>query len=126
MMKLQSTEILGGGKDNPNLVVSIDETFVTKKKRNKGGFQRRSSAGRTTIIIGFFELDISSEPRVGTGRTLLIILHDRTRITIEGAIRRYVRAGSIIWTGKFKRMSFLGQVHGGELSLKFRDTRGTS
>jgi hypothetical protein len=108
IMKLQSTEILGGGKDNPNLVVLIDETFVTKKKRNKGGFQGRSTAGHTTIIIGFFELDISSEPRVGTGRTLLIIVPDRTRKTIEEAIRRYVRAGSIIWTDKFKSYEFLG------------------
>ena len=75
----------------PNLVVLIDETFVTEKKRNKGRFQR-GSAGHTTIIIGFFKLDISSEPRVGTGRTLLIIVPDRTCKTIEDAIRRYVRA----------------------------------
>ena len=92
MMKLQNTEILGGGKYNPNIVVIIDETFVTKKKRNKGGFQGRSTAGHTNIIIVFFELDILSEPRVGTGRTLLIIVPDRTCKTIEDAIRRYVRA----------------------------------
>ena len=107
MMKLQSTEIMGGGRDNPNLVVLIDETHVTKKKRNKGGFQGRSTAGHTTIIIGFFELDISSEPRIGTGRTFIII-PDKTRKTIEEAIRRYVRAGSIIWTDKFKSYEFLG------------------
>ena len=98
----------GGGRDNPNLVVLMDETHITKKKRNKGGFQGRSTAGHTTFIIGFFELDISSEPRIRTGRTLLIIIPDKTRKTIEEAITRYVRAGSIIWTDKFKSYEFLG------------------
>ena len=108
MMKLQSTEILGGGRNNPNLVVLIDETHVTKKKRNKGVSQGRSTAGHTTIIIGFFELDILSEPRIGASRKLLIIILDKTRKTIEEVIRKYVRPGSIIWTDKFKSYEFLG------------------
>ena len=33
MLKLQSTEILGGGWENPNIVVLIDETHLTRKKR---------------------------------------------------------------------------------------------
>ena len=98
MMKLKSTEILGGGRNNPNIVVLIDKAQITKKKRNKRGFQRRTTAGHTTIVIGFFELDILSEPRIGTSRKLLIIILDKTRKTIEEVIRKYVRPGSIIWT----------------------------
>ena len=106
-MKLQSTEILGGGRNNPNLVILIDETHLTKKERNKSFSQGRSIAGHTTIIVGFFELDISSEPRIGTGKTLLITIRDTTRKTIEEVIRKYVRPGSVIWTDKFKSYEFL-------------------
>ena len=68
MLKLQSGEILGGGSENPEIVVLIDETHMTRKQKNKGGFRGKKSVGHTTVIVGMYELDISQEPRVGTGR----------------------------------------------------------
>ena len=59
MLKLQDAELLGSGANNTNLVVLIDETHITKKKTNRGGFVGRTTAGHTTVVVGLFELGIS-------------------------------------------------------------------
>ena len=115
MLKLQDAELLGGGANNPNLVVLIDETHSTKKKKNRGGFVGRTPVGHTTVVVGFFELDISQEPRKGTGRSLLIEIPNKTRATLVHLIGQHVQIGSVIWTDGFSSYKFLG--HG--------TTRGT-
>ena len=50
-----------------------DETFFTKKKKNKGGFFERTTQGHQTIIMGFLELDLAT--RTATGACVLIQRH---------------------------------------------------
>ena len=70
-----SEKPLGG----PGKVVCIDETFICKKKRAKGGFQGRSTAGTKQIILGMIELDLAT--RKATGRIFLSEIPDRTKKT---------------------------------------------
>ena len=82
---------------------------MTKKKKQRGGFRGRSTTGHKTVVLGFYELNIASEPRCGTGRAVLIEIPNATRRTIEEAIRKYVRIGSIIWTDGHASYKWLGQ-----------------
>ena len=38
------------------MIVAVDETFVTRKKVNKGGFQGHVTAGHKTTVFGAAEL----------------------------------------------------------------------
>ena len=51
--KATRNEKIGGA----GLIVCIDETHVTKKKRNRSGFQGRSTLGDETILTAGVELD---------------------------------------------------------------------
>jgi hypothetical protein len=51
--KATRNEKIGGA----GRIVCIDETHVTKKKRNRGGFQGRSTLGHETILMAGVELD---------------------------------------------------------------------
>ena len=42
----------------PHLAVAIDETYFTRKKVARGGFQGRYSAGNKTIVLGMEELNL--------------------------------------------------------------------
>ena len=88
--------MIGGGYDDKTLVVLVDETYITKKKRQRGGFQGRTTTGHMTIVLGFFELNIAEEPRRGTGRVFLIEIPNCKMSTIEAAIRKCVREGSVV------------------------------
>ena len=48
MLELQSAEVLGGGRENPDVVVLIDETHMTRKKTSRGGFQGRTTSGHNS------------------------------------------------------------------------------
>ena len=109
MLKLTEDEMISGGYDDKNIVVLVDETYITKKNRQRGGFQGRTTTGNKTIVLGFFELNISEEPRCGTGRAFLIEIPNTKRSTIEAAIRKHVRQGSIIWTDGHKSYKWLCQ-----------------
>ena len=98
MLKLMENMMIGGGYDDKTIVVLVDETYITKKKRQRGGFQGRTTTGHKTIVLGFFELNIAEEPRCGTGRAFLIEIPNTKRSTIEAAIRKHVRQGSTICT----------------------------
>ena len=52
----------------------------------------------------FFE-----EPRRGTGRTFLIEIPNCKRSTIEAAIRKYLREGSVVWTDGHKSYKWMCQ-----------------
>ena len=103
MMSLQDSEMLG---DRPNTVVCVDETFFSKKK-NRGGFVGRITVGMTKIVLGFFELDLTT--KMGTGRMRLIQIAARSRAHIETAIRAVVVAGATIWTDGFSSYKWLGK-----------------
>lgn len=64
-------------------VVCIDETVITKPKR--GVFRGRRTQGHEQWVLGFYELDLAT--RTGTGRAVLIATPNRTRATLEAAIR---------------------------------------
>ena len=101
--------MIGGGYDDKTLVVLVDETYITKKKRQRGGFQGRTTTGHKTIVLGFFELNVAEEPRRGTGRAFLIEIPNCKRSTIEAAIRKYVREGSVVWTDGHKSYKWMCQ-----------------
>ena len=94
--------------ENPDVVVLIDETHMTRKKRNRGEFQGRTTSGHTTVIVGIYELDIGAEPRVGTGRVILVEVPDKSRKTLEALIRKHVKPESIVWTDGFSSYKWLG------------------
>ena len=108
MLKLQSSEVLGGGAEDHTIVVCIDETHMTRKKKDRGGFQGRTTSGHSTVIVGFYELDIAQEPRVGTGRVVLVEVPNKSRATLEALIRKHVKPGSIVWTDGFSSYKWLG------------------
>ena len=54
-----------GGRDR---IVAVDETFFTTKKRSRGGFRGRETAGHATLVLGMIELDLHT--RRATGRCL--------------------------------------------------------
>ena len=77
MLKLTENEMIGGGYDDTTLVVLVDETYITKKKRQRGGFQGRTTTGHKTIVLGFFELNIAEEPCFSHRDPELQEVHDR-------------------------------------------------
>ena len=88
-------------------VVCIDETFICKKKRAKGGFQARSTAGTKQIILGMIELDLAT--RKATGRIFLSEIPDRSKKTLRKHIQRQVVPGTLIFTDSLKSYAFLGR-----------------
>ena len=60
------------------------------------------------LIVGFYELAISQEPRVGTGRVVLVEVPDKSRKTVEALIRKHVKTGSIVWANGFSSHKWLG------------------
>ena len=89
-----------------NTAVLIDETFVTKKRRNRGGFRGRDTTGTKTILFGGVELDLMT--RTCTGRAFLIQVPDRRRQTLERHIRERIAPGALIWTDGHASYKFLG------------------
>ena len=86
-------------------VVVVDETFFTKKKKNKGGFAGRSTQGNKTLVMGFLELDLQT--RRATGACVLITIPNRKKQTLHQEITRYIEPGSLIFTDRFKSYQFL-------------------
>ena len=102
MQTLNTAEKLGGD----GRVVCIDETYVTKRKRNRAGFAGRLTAGHTACLLGGVELELST--RRCTGRTFLVQITGPTRANIERVIRQRVQAGSRIWTDGHKSYKWMG------------------
>ena len=106
MFKICTDENLGG----PGKVVCVDETFLTKKKKSKARMGR-VTAPNQTIIFGGTELDL--ETRVATGRSFLLVIPNRKRITLEPIIRKRILPGSTIWTDLHKSYHWLGKPNSG-------------
>ena len=95
-------------------VVIIDETYFTKKKVSRGGFQGRYTRGHKTIIMGMVELDLAT--RQETGNMRLITLPGTTKAIFKDAIEAHILRGSLILTDSHRSYSFLsrrlsGYVH---------------
>ena len=100
-------EKLGSG----NTVVLIDCTYITKKKKNRGGFRGKSTDGHSTCIVGMYELDLSQSPRVGTGRVVLKVVSGEQKEIMKKLIPKYCVAGAEIWTDSAKAYAWLHEGH---------------
>ena len=85
--------------------ICIDETYVAKKKRSKGGFRGYTSIGNKTAVLGMIELDLES--RTTTGNVRLIVMQGSTTAIIKAHIEKHVAKGSLIFTDSFKSYRFL-------------------
>ena len=94
MEKTSAGEKIGG----PGKIVCIDESHLTKAKRNKGGFQGRRTVGHKTIMMGGVELNGSWSGRKQTGRAFLVVIRDQTALTFQEVIEKHVAPGTTIWT----------------------------
>ena len=92
--KVEPQTRLGG----PDSVVCVDETYVTRRKTNRGGFQGRKTKGHRTIIMGAVELNQKGQPRRETGRGFLSILANKEADTFEAALRPRLLPCSTVWT----------------------------
>ena len=100
---------LGG----PSLCVAIDETFLTKKKKQAGGFRGHTTVNNKTIVLGAVELENTPRGRRETGRTLLQVIPNRAAGTIKKFFRAHVpnlvpslrREGMLEMRGKATQLS---------------------
>lgn len=88
VQKLGSGERLG---DREGTVVCIDETFITKKKKQGGGFRGRTTYGHQTLLLAGTEVDLSS--RKATGRSFVVVIPNRSRPVRKAEICKRVAAG---------------------------------
>ena len=91
---------LGG----PGKLVCIDETFVSTWKYHRG----KRTAGMTIIILGLVELD--SANRRETGRVILRELKNKSRVSIQESIDRFVEPGSTIYTDSYVSYHYLTEA----------------
>ena len=106
-------ELMGRG----HTAVLIDCTWVTKKKRNRGGFRGRTTAGHQTCIIGMYELDLTT--RKGTGRVILKTVVGERKEVMQKLIPKYCVPGATIWTDDHASYRWLHEGHSekGRLSV---------
>ena len=69
-------------------MVIIDETYFTKKKMSRGGFQGHYTLGNKTIIMGMVELDLAT--RRETGNMRLVVIPSTTKATFKKTIEAHV------------------------------------
>ena len=86
-----------GGRDR---IVAVDETFFTTKKRSRGGFRGRETAGHATLVLGMIELDLHT--RRATGRCLLQVIPNRTKRTLKRLLTQRIVPGSLVFTDALK------------------------
>jgi len=88
----------GAGK-----IVAIDETFFTKRKRNRAGFGGRVREGHKVVVLGMIELDMAT--RRATGNIRLIEIPAANKRSIFREIIAHVMPGSLIFTDKAKKQT---------------------
>ena len=81
---------LGG----PNKVVLVDESFLTRRKRNKGGFRGRTTQGHLTVIFGAVEMTKNEDgTHKETGRAILRVIPNKETLTLARIIEKNILAG---------------------------------
>ncbi|CAE7234151.1 unnamed protein product [Symbiodinium sp. CCMP2592] len=91
-----------GGRDR---IVAVDETFFTKKKRARGGFAGRHTAGHDTLVLGMIELDLRT--RRATGRCRLQVIPNRKKATLKRHLMQHVVPGSLVFTDGLKSYGWM-------------------
>ena len=92
-----------------NKIICVDETFITKRKRNRAGFQGRRARGHTTVILGVVELSGAYYGRKTLGRAVLKVLPDKTMESIEAVLRPFLAPGTTVWTDGNPSYNFLDE-----------------
>ena len=95
----------------PNTAVCLDEIFITKKKKNRGGFRGRTTRGHQTVIFAGTEIDLDT--RRATGRTFCVVVPNRRRETLEPVIRARVALGATVWTDGHMSYKWMGHRKSG-------------
>ena len=86
---------LGG----PNKVVLVDESFLTRRKRNKGGFRGRTTQGHLTVIFGAVEMTKNEDgTHKETGRAILRVIPNKETLTLARIIEKNILAGSTVFS----------------------------
>ena len=106
--KLQDGQGQMGG---PGKIVAVDETWLTTKKRTRGGFRGRETAGTKTSVLGMIELDLAT--RRCTGRCFLKQIPNRKAKTLKAEIQAHVCPGSLVFTDAYSGYRWLGRRDSG-------------
>ena len=83
-------------------VVLVDESFVTKRKHNKGGFIGRTSRGHITTIFAAVEMTTNEDgTHTETGRAMVEdwrLCPTRRLKTLARIMKQYIMPGSAVCT----------------------------
>ena len=90
-------EVLG---DRNNTAVLIDETYITRKRRSKGGFSGRIAEGHKTIVLGSVQSGLIFE----SARFSHCIMNE-----FKGEIKKRVPPGATVWTDGHKSYKWIGK-----------------
>ena len=78
---------LGG----PNKVVLVEESFLTRRKRNKGGFRGRTTQGHLTVIFGAVEMTKNEDgTHKETGRAILRVIPNKETLTLARIVEKNI------------------------------------
>ena len=72
--------VKSGAMGGEGKIVCIDETWPTKKKRSKGGFQGRPTADTKSIVLGMMEINFGC---------FLLEMPDRSARTLKRLLHQY-------------------------------------
>ena len=76
-------------------MVLVDETFLTRRKHNRGGFQGRITKGHTTVIFAAMEMSVMADgSHKETGRAILKVVPNKETETLAKIMKRYIKPGS--------------------------------
>ena len=76
-------------------MVLVDETFLTRRKHNRGGFQGRITKGHTTVIFAAMEMSVMADgSHKETGRAVLKVVPNKETETLAKIMKRYIKPGS--------------------------------
>ena len=87
----ENQQLLGG----PGLVVVVDETFITPRKKSRS-IRGRTTKPQQTCIFGAVELNLATSTQ--TGRCYLRYIANRRAETLKQVVKSTIAVGTPIWT----------------------------
>ena len=80
-------------------MVLVDESFVTKRKHNKGGFIGRTTRGHITTIFAAVEVTTNEDgTHTETGRAVVEVVPNKEAETLARIMKQYIMPGSTVYT----------------------------